>query len=243
MVKVKSDRGVKRAIELIDELLKDVRKRPEYEAEDFSIPTYTDDELVGLGLAKYSNGAPGVMPEIAATENKAADEEFDTEVIEGENQKDIIRIRKSFKAKLSQTSDENKRFYNEVKNYLLSYKRVHSRISWSTDSFNLGKDYVAKIMLRGKTLVLFLALDPDQYIDDKKYHVKNMRDIKKFEYTPSMVKIKSDRGVKRAIELIDVVLKDDRKRPEYEAEDFTIPTYSDKKLIQMGLAKYGKSKF
>jgi len=264
MVKIKSDRGLKRAMELIDVLLKDVRKRPIYEAEDFTLPTYTDVKLIELGWAKYGKGSALLsddegenesetetqvvveakpVSEVPETSGEFEIGDLDEIVATSDGEDDIIRLRKSFSAKLSQSSDEIKEYYNGIKNYLLSYKRVHARTSWSVDSFNVGHDYVAKIGFRGKTLVLFLALDPDRYVDDKKYFVKNVRDIKKFELTPSMVKIKSERGLKRAMELVDEVLKDIGKRPIYDAQDFSIPAYTDDELIEKGLAKYSKSKF
>ena len=51
---------------------------------------------------------------------------------------------------------------------------------------------------------MFIALNPSEYIDTK-YSPKDMSDVKKYEDTPMLVKIKSLRGVKFAKELIDAL--------------------------------------
>ena len=87
---------------------------------------------------------------------------------------------------------------------MLSFKRVRSSISWNLDTFFIGRKAVAKIGFRGKTLVMFCALDPDEYANTK-YYPKDVSGVKKYEATPMMIKVKSERGVKFAKELIDVM--------------------------------------
>ncbi len=145
-------------------------------------------------------------------------------------------VQKSFIGKLSQASKEQKEFYNELKNYILAYKRINSRISWNFDSFNIGRDKVVRIAFRGLTMVAYLALNPEDYADTK-YYPHDMGDKKKFEDTPMMVKIKSERGVKFAKELIDIICKDLPAKKNFEPEVYKFPYMSDKKLIENGLAK------
>ena len=41
------------------------------------------------------------------------------------------------------------------------------------ESFRIGKVTIAKLAIRGKTLKLYLALDPSKYIDGR-YKIKNI---------------------------------------------------------------------
>ena len=72
----------------------------------------------------------------------------------------IIKYNKSFTAKIIQSSDEVKAYYSEIKNELLSYKGVKSRMSWKGETFYAGRVTYAKLCVRGKCLSLFLALNP-----------------------------------------------------------------------------------
>ena len=108
-----------------------------------------------------------------------------------------------FLARLTLADDEDYDYYNKLKNHILTYK-VKSRISWNYESFNAGRKKLIKLNVRGKTLVMYIALDPAKY-EDSKYNIRNVSDSKKFEQTPVMVKIRSGRGLKFAIELVDAL--------------------------------------
>ncbi len=150
-----------------------------------------------------------------------------------------VRLKRSYECKLRQSDDEIKYYYSEIKNELLAYSRVKSGISWNGDRFNLGRDTIAKININGKTLCLYLALNPDEY-SITKYHHKYVGDIKAYESTPMMVKVKSNMGLKKAVQLIFEMmehLKTQRKHRtpvDYAAE---YPYKSDEELIAEGLIK------
>ncbi len=198
MVKVKSARGVKFAIELINKMLEGVPKNTDLEMIDYVEPEIPAEQLAGSYLQK------------------------------------------SFLGKLCQLDREVKDYYSSVKNSLISYKKVNSRVSFSYDSFKLGRKAVAKLSVRGKTLVLFLALNPNDYLGTK-YYPKDFSDVKRYVDTPMMVKVKSTRGVKYAIELIDKMLEGVNKTANFEPTTFSEPYMSDAKLLQKGLAKLVKT--
>ncbi len=117
----------------------------------------------------------------------------------------IIKYSKSFQAKLIQSDGETKNYYSRIKNCLLSYGGVKSRISWKWEAFRIGRKTVAKLRMRGKTLSVALALDPARY-EDTKYIVESLADVKSYAETPCLYKIKNDRRLKCCAELIDVVM-------------------------------------
>jgi hypothetical protein len=115
----------------------------------------------------------------------------------------VVRYNKSFTAKYIQLSDECKAYYAEIKNYILSFKKTRSRISWKFDNMHMGKVPVAKFAVRGKTLCLYLALNPDDFVDSK-YKVERS-DAKKYAEVPCLYRIVNPRRVKYAMELIAMI--------------------------------------
>ena len=115
----------------------------------------------------------------------------------------VIRLKKSFTAKLKQSDERVKGYYSDIKNELSSYKKVNSNVSWHGDRFNFGRDTIAKVNICGKTLCFYLALDPeDPELKSTVYHQKDVGNQKAYESTPFMVKIKSDAAAKKALRLV-----------------------------------------
>ena len=122
---------------------------------------------------------------------------------EDEYSKDGIKYIKSFKAKMMLASEETKEYFAKIVNGLLKYAKVKMRESQQYVTFKRGKDLLCKIAVRGKTLCVHFALEPSR-LDDK-YFITDLSGVRKFAETPSMLKVKSERGVKYAFELIDAV--------------------------------------
>lgn len=118
----------------------------------------------------------------------------------------MMRYNRSFIARIIQGSDDQKKYYGQIKNALLSYKRVNSNLAWGAERFHKGRETIARLKVRGKTLVLYLALDPAAHEYSVYYH-KDVSDNKSLSGTPMMVKVKSPLGVKKATRLIDEMLE------------------------------------
>ncbi|MDE5548554.1 MAG: uL15 family ribosomal protein [Clostridia bacterium] len=149
------------------------------------------------------------VPVLDETEDEDDDEEeeFAGKVIfTSANRLVEVRYDKSYTARLIQTSDKNKSYYSELKNELLRYRRVKSRISWKQESFRKGRDLKAKMEIRGKTLCLYLALDPAKF-EDGKYIVEDASDVKRNLDVPCKYRIKNDRRLRYAKELIAMVFE------------------------------------
>ena len=171
--------------------------------------------------------------------NYAEDEQVleDSEFFKGIDKKTglaiVARYKYSFKAKLSQTTDDNKRYYSVLKNELLSFEDTKSRISWNYDSITVGRLKVAKFAIRGKVLSLYLALKPEDF-DGSKYKI-NHATTSKYVEVPCQYKIINDRRLEYALELIDLLAeKLELVKLDTEYIDF-IPEYEDtKELIKKG---------
>ncbi len=146
------------------------------------------------------------------------------------------RYNRSFAAKLIQSDERVKGYYSQIKNALLSYKKVASRTSWQHESFRYGRPSVAKFVIRGKTLCLCLALNPADYAESK-YIVDDMSRFAKFAGTPLLYRIKNDRRCRYAKELI-AKLFENAEPSGHEEEDFaSIPWEETPALVEKGLVK------
>ncbi len=148
---------------------------------------------------------------IAAAITAGADDDELTEVRaitdHGKTRYIIIKYSKSFLAKLIQSDDETKQYYSAVKNELLSYKGVKSRVSWRWETFRSGRVILARLRLRGKSLSLALPLNAAEY-EDSKYIVEDFSSVKSFADTPCIYRIKNDRRLKYSAELIERVMSE-----------------------------------
>ena len=142
-----------------------------------------------------------------------------------------IRYRRSFLSRYIQSEPYIKDCYTEIKNHLLSYKGVKARNSWAKENFKRGRTHIAKIDVKGKALCLYLALDPSEL--DSKYHVNAVKGD-----CPALIKIKSERKLKYAIELIDMLMeKLGIIRTGTLSEDYRLPYEETDALIEKGLIK------
>ena len=128
-----------------------------------------------------------------------------TEPVE-ENTKVEVRYRTSFMSRLIQSDDLIKEKYSLIKNYLLSFNGVKARTSLNFESFKRGHESCAKLNIKGSYLQLYLALDPDSY-ESNKYRVSYVGNKPKLETVPTMFKIKTERSMKQAYQLIDECMK------------------------------------
>lgn len=139
----------------------------------------------------------------------------------------------TYSARLIQMKDESKEWYSLIKNELLSYKKVRSRISNRCETFMYGRGAVAKFTVRGKTLCLSLALDPADYAESK-FSVEQGTGN-----TPCMYRIRSALRSRYALLLIaDMFNKLGAEKDEaYIAQDYYLPYEGTVALMERGLAK------
>lgn len=115
----------------------------------------------------------------------------------------VTRYRRSFQSKLIQNADIQD-FYTELKNALLGYGGVKSRLCKGSENFRVGKERIAKFGIAGKTLSIYLALDPAEF-EDSRYRFEDVSDKKSHAKTPMRLKVTSRRAVRRIKELLDLL--------------------------------------
>lgn len=197
-----------------------------------------------------SEEVPGQPDEAETPESEAdaepSESEDDSElpeaeiaVADGADAEMVTRYKRSFRAKIIESADAVKESYFALKNALLSYAGMSSQVSWSNDRFFMAGETVARISVRGKTLCLYLDLDPAAY-PASVYHQRAVGDTKQYEKTPMMVKVKSATALKRALQLVAILMErlgtvSIERAPVDYAEEFAFR--SQEELIQEGLIK------
>lgn len=193
-------------------------------------------------LPLIAEETPVVADEVAVTEPEIVEE-----VAEEPKEDLVMRIDRSFTAKLKQSDDEVKDRYGMIKNALLSYKKFKSTVSWNADRFNCGRATIAKMNIRGKTLCVYFALDPkDPAFKQTIYNQKDMSEQKAYAQTPFMMKIKSDLAAKRAVRLVETLAeqKGVAKKKDFEEVDYkkTYRYAGDRQLELTGLLRKSMGK-
>lgn len=113
-------------------------------------------------------------------------------------------LERTFENKLRQSDDDAKDYYSVIKNKILSFDGVKSRVSKLADTFKCNGEVVCKMTVSGKTLLINLCLDCSKY-DAKYFKFVDVGDMSKFADTPMRIKIKNKLTLKRCLEIIDLM--------------------------------------
>ena len=136
---------------------------------------------------------------------------------------------RDFEDRLYEADAELLQMYSDLKNEFLSYRKVHTRVSKTNDAFRFEGQLVGKIIVSGKGLKVFLALDPFS-VDSSIYHQRDASSKKKFVETPLQVKVKSPLSYRKAKQLIALAMEKvgTVKKTRYTPIDWTKPDAKEK---------------
>lgn len=125
----------------------------------------------------------------------------------------------SFAERLGKAEKDVKEHYNELKSEILSYG-IKSRVSNSGDTFRLHTKTYVKMVVAGKALKLYFALDPKDY-KDSTLPIGDASNKGLYKEIPLVFKVKSELSVRRAKQLIaDAAAKDGLVQGEVEAHNW-----------------------
>ena len=128
-----------------------------------------------------------------------------------------IDIRPSFIERLMEMDESVIEWHAQLQEHLTSYRKVKSRYSARCDSYRMGRDLLAKMAIGGKTLKLYLAVDPeDAALTDGKYHQRDLSETSAYQEVPFMLPIRSELAVRKACRVIDYMMENfniPKKRP------------------------------
>ena len=139
-----------------------------------------------------------VTTEEAKAEEPAAETPVSDVPLTSTGKPKIIRI--PFTTRMLGADETMQNAYNHVKSVLMSYG-TKSRVSNSGDTFRKNKITLCKIVVAGKSLKLYIALDPQDYVDST-YPIKDASSKNIYKETPLVFKVRSGLSLRRVDELI-----------------------------------------
>ena len=199
------------------------------------------DDIVERETDKPDRETASVLREEAAEEIAAADLTARTEEKPAEaaaaapdGYAEAVRYRRTFLSRVMQNGTVQD-YYTELKNALLGFAGVKARLCKSGETFRIGRERIAKFRVSGKTLSLYLALDPAEF-ENSKYRFEDVSDKKTYAATPMRLRITSARAARHAKELLRTLMQ---RREVSEVgcvyTDYHYPYRSDEELISCGL--------
>lgn len=196
-------------------------------------PPQADPEADETDAAKDGRDEEDRDGELDEADDSDDDEENETLDLEVTDDGKVVRYDRSFTARITQSDNDLKARYSELKNYILQYRSVKSRISWKKETFRSGRNIMASFVVSGKTLCVCLATDPKMF-EGTKYRVDDLSRRGKNNKLPCRFRITSDRRTKLAKELIDVVMAGLGlpRRGDYVAQNFVLPYRSTEALVK-----------
>ncbi|MBQ7236430.1 MAG: hypothetical protein IJX03_04675 [Clostridia bacterium] len=114
------------------------------------------------------------------------------------------RKKLSFRFKLSKLSPERKGWYKEITAHLKLKENLTKWDSKKGVSYKKGLKPIAKITIKGKSLYVYLAVNPLEY-SAQKYGVKDVSGVRAHANYPAQIKVTSARKVKYIKQIIDLI--------------------------------------
>ena len=107
--------------------------------------------------------------------------------------------RESFATRLEKVDPQTKQYFEELNKEFLSFPNVKDRVSLRCVTYRHNNEIIGKIALGGRSLKLFLAMDPETpMLQEGKYHPRDLSSTKAYEAVPTMLPIKSALAVRKA---------------------------------------------
>jgi len=148
----------------------------------------------------------------------------------------------SFFAKLIQSSSEQQERYGQILNEVHAHPKLKTSISWRQERIYSGRKRIATILFKGRRLCVAFALNPAEF-ENTSYRGIDMREVKRYERTPLLLKITSDRKAKYACELLretakrNGILRVENAEEETESPAFSLEFRDTETLIKEGLVR------
>ena len=153
------------------------------------------------------------------------------------NKRYFVRYKYGFEARLRASADDVKERYAELVKELSQYKGIQITTSFKGQRIYKGRKTLGQFFLRGKTLCVAFALDPNEFAQTK-YRGIDKSDKKRFEKTPMMYKLTSMRRVDYARYLIIRLAEINMILPDPEAATEPVdlsPRTPDELFVAQGL--------
>ena len=171
---------------------------------------------------------PAPVQEVEEAEEEEGDKFVQGTAEEEPQRKKMPSRRRSFGLKLASSTETTKRYFSEITNRLRLYG-LTARIGKSKVMFRSNKEVYAKMIFKGKRIILCLPLNPkSDKFDPEVYKQLDLSEKKGFEELAFGLKLTNKKVVDQAFELIDEVAKkfDLVENPKFKEIDY-VEKYPD----------------
>ncbi len=114
-----------------------------------------------------------------------------------------VVLKRSLENKLILADTRERRYYNKLKNEILSYQGVKAEMQTATEVFRHGKQVVARLTIAGFTRIYF-ALEPDEF-DVERYKQADRTEVD-FEDAKMLIRVRNDDEFAIAVELLAIMM-------------------------------------
>lgn len=137
-----------------------------------------------------------------------------------------IPARKFFELRLRTNKEKVKEFYSAIHNEYRSYG-IRGRMGKRRENYKKKGVLYGRLTFRGRTLRLHLPLDPKAF-DESVYKQQDFSEKKGFEMIPFTLRLRTNRSVKQAQELIREIMEKNEitLRPRFKPTDY-VPLFPD----------------
>lgn len=177
-----------------------VKSEPVVEMAEAPKPEFDSPETaMQAALGEFDTEEEPLLGEDADDEDELASTEFSPDGDAFASMRK--RSTKTFADRLAEADEQTKANYEEIKNELLSFKKVKSRMSRKCESYRVGRVLIAKVVFSGKSIKCYLALDPAAY-ETSVFHHRDVSEKKSYVDVPMLMRVRSNRSVKNAKRLV-----------------------------------------
>ena len=151
-----------------------------------------------------------------------------------------IIYKKSFAAKLVLAGKETIDVYQTINDVCLTHLNIKTRLAFEHLTISAGRKKIGMVKLARKNLTLYLALDPNKYLNTS-YNISDVSDILAYKNCPLMIKLTNAKNIKQAIKLLEAAFVKYNATEVCEAEDIDYGSIfyerSFDELLNQGLIK------
>lgn len=117
-----------------------------------------------------------------------------------------ITYKKSFSAKLVLAQDTIP-YYQGIMDLCATHKKVKTRLSFTKQTINFGREKVAMMKIARKSIALHLTLNPADYDFEEYKSMKDVSDTKQGETYPLIIVVRNKKTFKQALGLLETALE------------------------------------
>lgn len=206
----------------IKEIISKAQKIEEVEDVDVDEEENNDNDIEEIDVDEDNDKEEEKLAKLMETFKKQFRDQWEQEMLK--KYPELMKkhnARRLFSERIVSMSAENKAYYNEIKNSIMEYEGITNATNNHFDTFIFNRKIVCKLAVIGKSIKVYMALDPLKYPNGQFPH-KDVSNIKRHEKTPFSMKITSKLAIKRFHILLEDIanINNLTKKSDFISKDY-----------------------